>query len=110
MGIRRGESAGVRVELIAIRAHGVDTAQSLSPSVTALATKRKACAVAIAPQISSVIRQANKQTPPVIDQRHRTRSKLAAMQIVRGETTPAPLILQLVEGIRRIRPITVQLA
>ena len=49
------------------------------------------------------VRQANKQAPPVVDQCHRPGRKLAAMQVVRGETAPAPLVLQLFEGILGIR-------
>lgn len=31
------------------------------------------------------------------------------MQVVRGEATPAPLVLQLVEGVLRICPVSVEL-
>lgn len=53
--------------------------------------------------------QTDKQTPPVVDQRHGARRQLAPMQVVRGEATPAPLVLQLVEGILRIGPVSVEL-
>ena len=39
--------------------------------------------------------EASPQAPPVVDERHRAGGKLAAMQVVRGEPTPAPLVLQL---------------
>jgi len=54
--------------------------------------------------------QANKETPPVINQRHRPSRQLAAVQVVNGEATPAPLVLQFVEGILGIRPIPIELA
>jgi hypothetical protein len=54
--------------------------------------------------------QAHEQTPPVVDQRHRARRQLAAMQVVRGEAAPAPLVLELVEGVLRVGPVAVELA
>ena len=51
--------------------------------------------------------QAHKQAPPVVDHGHRARRQLAAMQIVRGEATPAPLVLEFVEGVLRVGPVTV---
>ena len=50
------------------------------------------------------VRQAYKQTPPVVDQRHCTRSKLAAMQIVRGEATfTLPPAMSLSNGLSDLR-------
>lgn len=54
--------------------------------------------------------QAHKQTPPVVDQRHGTRRQLATMQIVRGEAAPAPLVLELVEGVLGVGAVAVELA
>ena len=56
------------------------------------------------------MREANEQTPPVVDQGHRTRRQLAAVQIMGGKATPAPLIFQFIEGIFGIRSIPVELA
>src|SRR3984893_2460485 len=44
------------------------------------------------------IGEAHEQAPPVVDQRHTARQQPAAFEIMRGETAPAPLVLQLVEG------------
>ncbi len=49
--------------------------------------------------------QTDKQTPPVVDQRHGARR----MQVVRSEAAPAPLIFQRVEGVLRIGPVAVEL-
>ena len=39
--------------------------------------------------------QTHEQTPPVVEECHRTRRQLATVQIVRGEAIPAPLILEI---------------
>jgi hypothetical protein len=44
------------------------------------------------------IRQTDKQTPPVVDERYSTSRELATMQVTGGETTPAPLVLQFVSS------------
>lgn len=56
------------------------------------------------------IGQAHEQAPPVVDQCHRACRQLAAVQVMGGEATPAPLVLELVEGVLRIGPIPVELA
>lgn len=56
------------------------------------------------------IHQTDEQTPPVVDQCHSAGRELAPMQIMGGEATPTPLVLQLVEGVLGIRPIPVELA
>jgi hypothetical protein len=56
------------------------------------------------------IDQTNEQAPPVVDQRHRSCGQLAAMQIMGGEPAPAPLVLQLVEGVLGICSVTIELA
>ena len=53
--------------------------------------------------------QPDEQAPPVVDQRHRSGRELAAVQIVRREATPAPLVFQFIEGVLGISPIPVQL-
>ena len=55
------------------------------------------------------VRQAHEQAPPVVDERDQPRHVLAAFQVARGEAAPAPLVLQLVEGVLRVRPIPVEL-
>ena len=44
------------------------------------------------------IGQADEQAPPVVNQRHRTGRQLTAMQVVRGETAPTPLVLEFIKG------------
>lgn len=56
------------------------------------------------------VRKAHVPTPPVVDQRHRPRREVAALQILGGITAPAPLILEFIESIFAIGPIPVQLA
>ena len=55
------------------------------------------------------IGQSNEQTPPVVDQRHCPGGQLAAVQVVRGEATAAPLILEFIESVLSICPVTVKL-
>lgn len=55
------------------------------------------------------ISQVNEEAPPVVDQRHCPRSQLAAVQVMRGETTPTPLIFEFIECILGIGPITIKL-
>ena len=55
------------------------------------------------------ISQPHKQAPPVVDQRHRQRREPTACQVLGGETAPAPLVLQLIEGVLGISPVAVQL-
>src|SRR5438094_8937131 len=55
------------------------------------------------------IGQAHKPTPPVVDQCHVLGGEPTAMQVVRGVTTPAPLILQLIEAILAVSAVAVEL-
>ena len=55
------------------------------------------------------IGQAHEQTPPIVDQRDQSRHVLAALQVPRGEAAHAPLVLQLVEAVLRVRPVPVEL-
>ena len=55
------------------------------------------------------IGQTDKQAPPIVDQRNTAGEQPAALQVVRREAAPSPLVLQLVEGVLTIAPIAVQL-
>jgi len=44
-----------------------------------------------------------------VDQRDQPGHVLAALQVPRGEAAPAPLVLQLVEAVLRVRPVPVEL-
>src|SRR5689334_20322892 len=55
------------------------------------------------------IGEAHEQAPPVVDQRHTARQKPAAFEILRRETAPAPLVLQLVERVLAVCSIAIQL-
>src|SRR5512133_588932 len=55
------------------------------------------------------ISEAHEQAPPIVDQRHTARQQPAAFEIMRGEATPAPLVLQLIERVLAICPIAIQL-
>ena len=52
----------------------------------------------------------HEQRPPVVDKRHEPCHQSAARQVLRGEAAPAPLILQLVEGVFGISPIAIELS
>src|ERR1700712_6068045 len=53
--------------------------------------------------------QADEQAPPVVNQRHDTSEQSAACEVLCCETAPAPLVLQFIEHVFRVGPITVQL-
>ena len=55
------------------------------------------------------ISQSHEEIPPVVDKGHHAGDEAAALQIVGGKTTPAPLILQFVEIVLGGRPIPVEL-
>src|SRR5437763_10819959 len=56
------------------------------------------------------IGQAHKQAPPVVNETNATGEQPAALQVLRRETTPAPVVLQFIKSILAIRPVTIQLA
>ena len=53
--------------------------------------------------------EAHEQVPPVVDERDEARHELAAGQIAGGKASPAPLVLQFIEGIFAIGAIAVEL-
>jgi len=53
--------------------------------------------------------QADEQTPPVVDQGSLTGHEAAALEIVGGEATPAPVVLQFVERVLGIAAIPIEL-
>ena len=46
--------------------------------------------------------------PPVVDQGHGTGREIAALQILRGVASPAPLVLEFIEAVLAIGPVPVQ--
>src|SRR5262245_51687588 len=60
--------------------------------------------------VMSGISQAHEQVPPIEDQRDVTRHQTAALEVARREASPAPLVLQLIEGIFAISAIAIELA
>jgi hypothetical protein len=54
------------------------------------------------------IGQTGEQAPPIVDQRHGASEQPATCQVLCCETTPAPLLLQFIEHVFRIRSITIQ--
>src|SRR3954447_22858241 len=55
------------------------------------------------------IGQATEQAPPVVNQSDTARHHPAPLQVVGGEATPTPLVLDLVEPIFGVRAITIKL-
>ena len=55
------------------------------------------------------VRQTHEQAPPVVDQANQAGHVLAALQILRREAAPAPLVLQLVEAVLRVRTVPIEL-
>ncbi len=53
--------------------------------------------------------EAHKQVPPVVDERDEASHELAAGETAGGKASPAPLVLQLIEGIFAIGAIAVEL-
>ena len=51
----------------------------------------------------------HEQVPPVVDESDEARHELAAGQIAGGKASPAPLVLQFIEGIFAIGAIAVEL-
>ena len=60
-------------------------------------------------QASFGMRSTAVPAPPVVDQRTRPRHRLAAVDVLRSEAAQTPLVLQLVKGVLRIGPVTVEL-
>ena len=56
------------------------------------------------------IGQPPEQRPPVVDERDQAGDDPAALQVVGGEAGPAPVVLQLVEGIFAVAAIPVELS
>ena len=54
--------------------------------------------------------QTDEQVPPVEDQRDVARHQTAALEVAGREATPAPLVLQLVEGVLAISTVAIELA
>src|SRR5258708_18737990 len=54
--------------------------------------------------------QTHEQVPPVEDQRDVARHQTAALEVAGREATPAPLVLQLVEGVLAISTVAIELA
>src|SRR5258708_19080976 len=54
--------------------------------------------------------QAHEQVPPVEDQRDVARHQTAALEVAGREAAPAPLILQLIEGVLTIGTVAIELA
>ncbi len=51
--------------------------------------------------------QTHEQTPPVVDQRRDPRHEPTTLEIVAGESTPAPVIFELIKMILAVAPIAV---
>src|SRR5437763_697878 len=97
-----------RLALLAMRA--ADPQRDL-PSVARLSRdglqQQRSAGNRLAPMIR--ISQAHEQAPPVINQGNAAGEQAAALQILRREPAPTPLVLQLVEPILAVRPIAIQL-
>jgi hypothetical protein len=55
------------------------------------------------------IREAQKEIPPVINQGHHAGHEAAAFEIMGGEATPSPLILQFIEIVLGVRALAIEL-
>ena len=56
------------------------------------------------------IGQADKQIPPIEDQRDAARHQLTTLEVMRREAAPAPMVLQFVKAVFTIGAIAVELA
>src|SRR2546425_1153890 len=57
----------------------------------------------------ALISQAHKQAPPIEDQRDVPGGDLATQQVLGHKASPAPLVLEFVEVVLHIRPISIKL-
>ena len=56
------------------------------------------------------MRQSHIPAPPVVSQGHGSCTEVAALQVLRGVATPAPLVLQLIKAVLAIGTVAVELA